>query len=114
MSMSKQDFIALADALRAEKPGDNWNPNKHVQWELDCKAIADVCARSNSRFKRDRWMLYVNGKCGQNGGPIKAICIGDGCGHKFEVRESETGAVPFAARYCRTCLAKRQEQLGVS
>jgi len=71
MSMSKQDFIALADSLRAEKPGQNWSPNKHVQWELDVKAIANVCAASNPRFKRDRWMAYVNGECGPNGGELR-------------------------------------------
>jgi hypothetical protein len=109
MSMSKQDFIKLADALRAEKPAPNWSANKHVQWEQDIKAIADACASANPRFMRERWLLYVNGKCGKNGGPVTAVCIGDGCGRKFEVRESETSAEPFASRYCRACLAKREK-----
>lgn len=69
--MSKKHFIALADALRAEKPGINWDPNKMVQWELDVKAIANACAASNPRFNRERWMSYVNGECGPNGGSIK-------------------------------------------
>ena len=69
--MSKKHFIALADALRAEKPGSNWDPNKMVQWELDVKAIADVCQRSNPRFNRERWMDYINGECGPSGGRIK-------------------------------------------
>ena len=68
MSMSKKDFIALADALRSEKPGANWNPNKMVQWELDIKAVADVCQKSNPRFNRDRWLAYIAGECGPNGG----------------------------------------------
>jgi hypothetical protein len=71
VSMSKRDFVALADSLRAEKPGENWNPNKQVQWELDVKAVADVCARSNPRFMRERWMDYVNGLCGPNGGSLR-------------------------------------------
>jgi len=71
VSMSKRDFVKLADALRAERPGDNWNPNKRVQWELDIKAIANVCAESNPRFKRERWMSYVNGECGPNGGELR-------------------------------------------
>jgi hypothetical protein len=71
MSMSKRDFVALADALRREKPGENWNPNKRVQWELDVKAIADVCAVANPRFKRERWMSYIAGECGPNGGRLR-------------------------------------------
>jgi hypothetical protein len=59
MSMSKKDFIALADALRTEKPGENWDPNKRVQWELDVKAVANVCARANPRFNRKRWLDCV-------------------------------------------------------
>ena len=70
--MSKKHFIALADALRAEKPGENWNPNKMVQWELDVKAIANVCAHSNPRFNRERWLAYIAGECGPNGGRVKA------------------------------------------
>ena len=71
--MSKGDFIALADALRSERPGINWSPNKHVQWNLDVKAIANVCAASNVAFKRDRWLSYVMGECGPNGGKIKTV-----------------------------------------
>jgi hypothetical protein len=69
--MRKKDFIALADALKREKPGANWNPNKMIQWELDVKAIADVCAASDSAFKRDRWIDYINGECGKNDGAVK-------------------------------------------
>ena len=68
--MTKKNFIALADALKAEKPGTNWNPNKMVQWELDVKAIADVCAASNPAFKRDRWLGYIAGENGKNGGKV--------------------------------------------
>ena len=66
--MTKKDFIALADALRAEKPGEN--PNKIQQWELDVRAIADLCAATYPRFKRERWLRYVNGQCGPNGGAL--------------------------------------------
>ena len=70
--MSKKHFVMLADALRAEKPASHWNPNKMTQWELDVKAIADVCARCSPNFKRDRWMDYVNGLCGPSGGALKS------------------------------------------
>lgn len=54
--MTKQHFIALAAALRSEKPGDNWSPNKCVQWELDTLAIASVLASFNPRFNRERFL----------------------------------------------------------
>jgi hypothetical protein len=69
--MSKKHFIALADALRAEKPGDKWDANKHVQWELDIKAVSNVCRSFNPRFNRERWLAYIAGKCGPSGGKIK-------------------------------------------
>jgi hypothetical protein len=54
--MSRKHFKALAESLKAEKPGENWNPNKRVQWELDVQAIANTCARFNSNFKRERFL----------------------------------------------------------
>jgi hypothetical protein len=54
--MSRKHFIALAAALKAEKPGANWCANKRVQWALDVKAIANTCARFNCNFKRERFL----------------------------------------------------------
>ena len=68
--MTKKHFIALAKALRAEKPGSNWDPNKLIQWDLDVKAVANVCASASPRFDRDLWMAYVNGECGPSGGKL--------------------------------------------
>ena len=66
--MTKKHFIALADALRAEKPGTNWDANKHVQWGLDVKAIANVCAAHNPNFNLGRWLGYIAGTNGPSGG----------------------------------------------
>lgn len=41
MSMSKQDFIALAATIR------------------------------DPRFNRERWLAYIAGTCGPNGGAVK-------------------------------------------
>ena len=68
--MSKKHFIALADALKAEKPAEHWDPNKMVQWELDVKAIARVCKAANPLFNQDLWMDYINGNCGPGGGKV--------------------------------------------
>ncbi len=55
--MTKQHFQLLADALKAEMPGTGWDhPNKRVQWLLDVRAVTSVCAQSNARFDRDRFL----------------------------------------------------------
>jgi hypothetical protein len=65
MSMSKQDFIALADQIRQEnRLGE---PKDHFTVE-QIATLADFCQSRNSNFKRDRWIDYIAGKCGPNGG----------------------------------------------
>lgn len=68
--MTKANFIALADALKAQRPADHWDPNKKAQWMLDVKAIANACKASSSKFKEDLWIAYVNGEVGPNGGKL--------------------------------------------
>ena len=81
--MSKKHFIALADAMRDLKPpsfeesgiGLNTAHQREYrlyQWQDTCSALADFCESQNAEFKRDRWLAYINGECGPNGGKIKA------------------------------------------
>jgi len=72
MSMSKQDFIALADQLRIEL---RHNP---VLSGLDSaeqaalvRFLCDFCRSQNSRFDASRWTGYLQGTCGPNGGAVK-------------------------------------------
>lgn len=72
--MTKKDFIAIADALRASMPSENNNPRAFDQWVTDRDALANVCAASNPAFRRQVWLDYIAGKCGPNGGtfyPLK-------------------------------------------
>jgi len=62
MKMSKGHFEALAEALKYERPKPNWSANKWVQWEMDVKAIAEVChsmsnftPNGNRAFDRDKF-----------------------------------------------------------
>ena len=59
MSMSKKDFVALADAVRAD----------NTAWHT-IEALADFCRAQNPRFDRERWVGYITGKCGPSGGRI--------------------------------------------
>lgn len=67
--MSKKHFIALADALKVIRPSAD-NIDRVVQWEKTVTAIADVCESENHAFNRVRWVNYILGKCGPNGGRV--------------------------------------------
>ena len=62
MSMSKQDFVALADVIKQ---------NKHLFSSEAIGVLVGLCRTQNSAFKKDRWIDYIAGKCGPNGGAIK-------------------------------------------
>jgi hypothetical protein len=66
--MSKNDFIALADTIRAHNRNCSLD---EMFTKLQIAALAEFCREQNSDFKRDRWLQYINGKCGQNGGAIR-------------------------------------------
>ena len=70
MSMSKKDFIALADTLKAVRAsyGTNWDPNLFRACDDHVKALADFCQAQNPNFMRERWLDYIAGECGPNGG----------------------------------------------
>jgi hypothetical protein len=86
-NMTKKHFIALADALKAEHEAmckaRIANSAKANSFETgyvngcingvsqSIAAVADVCAAANPRFNRGRWLAYIAGECGPNGGAVR-------------------------------------------
>ena len=70
MAMTKKDFIALADTLIAIRASyaSHWNANLFRACDEHVVALADFCQSQNSAFKRDRWLGYIAGTNGKNGG----------------------------------------------
>jgi len=68
MSMSKKDFIALADMIRAHNAELAGEPGAFS--EVHLIALAEFCRDQNPAFNRQRWMDYINGVCGPNGGKL--------------------------------------------
>ena len=67
--MTKKTFTALADTIIASGPAD-----RSAQGAFSDSAIgtlADFCAAQNPAFNRSRWLAYVAGDCGPNGGKLK-------------------------------------------
>ena len=78
--MTKKHFIALADVMRDCKPTTNSEDTigifvvpgggSEYLWQKTVEKVADFCQSQNSRFNRERWLAYIAGKCGPNGGKL--------------------------------------------
>jgi len=69
--MTKKNFIALADHI---KTSDAWRrllrpeePDTPFTAEV-LDTLADFCQSQNSNFMRARWLGYIKGENGKNGG----------------------------------------------
>ncbi|MFI4963688.1 MAG: hypothetical protein ACHP6H_07535 [Legionellales bacterium] len=65
--MTKKDFIALANAFIRSKPD---NLSELDQWKYDRDSVSVICAQSSSAFNCERWLAYIDGECGPNGGKL--------------------------------------------
>ena len=65
--MTKKHFIALADSI-IKHNSSKWFGKETKFSFSQINSLADFCQSQNSEFKRDRWIAYINGECGQNGG----------------------------------------------
>jgi hypothetical protein len=66
--MTKKHFIALANTIIRSAPAD-----RSAQGTFSRDAIlelADFCASQNPQFNRERWLAYIAGECGPNGGKV--------------------------------------------
>lgn len=78
--MTKQNFIALADTIRQAKPistlpgmspfGEGYDAGRASMWGYMCEVMADYCAAQSTQFNRDRWLGYIDGTNGPNGGAM--------------------------------------------
>jgi hypothetical protein len=77
VSMTKRDFVALADCVRELKPKFDPDCDRTAfgaasdLWDSIVKALAAFCGEQSYDFKRQLWLDYVNGVCGPNGGNCK-------------------------------------------
>ena len=69
MAMSKKDFIALADEIRDNNRTAEMLPEHYTVFTAtQLNVLAAFCKKQNSAVMRDRWLDYIAGKCGPNGG----------------------------------------------
>ena len=65
--MTKRHFIALADFLRV-RTAIHSNGGTFTQYQVE--QLADFCQAQNPRFNRERWLGYIAGTNGKNGGKL--------------------------------------------
>jgi hypothetical protein len=69
--MTKKQFVALADSIREYNRLAKFNGGTAFT-DDQLAALARFCAAANPRFKRERWLDYIAGRCGPNGGMVAA------------------------------------------
>jgi len=63
--MKKRHINALANCIIAA----NVHGCKFTEEQIG--ELADFCKSQNSQFDRERWLAYIAGECGPNGGTVK-------------------------------------------
>ncbi len=63
--MSKKHFIVLAQHIIAH---NHYQEEGQRFTQTQSESLASFCKEQNGNFNRDRWLSYVAGKCGPNGG----------------------------------------------
>jgi hypothetical protein len=53
--MTKKDFVLLADTIKAQQLTNNPFSERQLT------ALADMCQKSNPKFNRTKWFLYIRG-----------------------------------------------------
>jgi hypothetical protein len=66
--MTKKDFIALADTIRAHNELQEGTTPNISFGPIHLNTLANFCQSQNPAFNRQRWLDYIAGKCGPNGG----------------------------------------------
>jgi hypothetical protein len=66
--MTKKHFIALADAIREHNRFAQGGEMEPAFTDFHLDTLAEFCNLQNSGFNRERWLDYIAGKVGPNGG----------------------------------------------
>ena len=66
--MTKKHFIALADMFKTFQKSDLPTSGLYIKHDDVVSKVADFCAAQNPQFNRERWLGYIAGENGQNGG----------------------------------------------
>ena len=69
--MTKKHFIALADAIKEHNRLSQRGFNSYVMFTDDqIEVLSRFCGQQSSNFKAERWVRYIHGLCGKNGGEV--------------------------------------------
>lgn len=68
--MHKKDYIMLANAIREYNHVDAGHFGGTPFTPDQLNSLCMCLSQDNDRFIADRWIDYINGKCGPSGGKV--------------------------------------------
>lgn len=68
--MTKKHFIDLADRIRAANERRTLAGLPLCFEPAAIGELADFCKAANPHFNRQRWLDYIEGRCGSGGGKV--------------------------------------------
>jgi hypothetical protein len=69
--MTRKHFIELADVIRDANKNQFPQDGPPIFGYNAIQNLAHFCARQNPCFDRERWLGYIAGTNGKNGGKVK-------------------------------------------
>ena len=60
-TMTKKNYILLAEAMERSRPMDHWDANKRTQWALDVRHLCAVLRTDNPKFNADTFIKACGG-----------------------------------------------------
>ena len=69
-NMSNKHITALADTIKLYNHRCGYSNNTMFD-ARQLEELADFCESQNHSFNRERWIGYINGECGPNGGTVR-------------------------------------------
>lgn len=67
--MTKKNFIALANCIISANSQCSAYVQDHLRFsDNQISRLADFCQSQNPNFNCERWISYIAGECGPNGG----------------------------------------------
>jgi hypothetical protein len=68
--MTRKEIVRLAELIRYYNVQNTCMGGRAFD-TLQINMLANFCRESNPQFDRNKWLSFIDGKCGPHGGKVK-------------------------------------------